>query len=70
LFRPSSARPDGYLAACASGGRQLGDQFSMQRVMDEINAAGMIPVSLIYWELTGDDRMMRELRDGRPLPPR
>ena len=42
----------------------------MQRVMDEINAADMIPVSLIYWELTGDDRMMRELRDGRPLPPR
>jgi hypothetical protein len=54
----------------AERGRQLGDQFSMQRVMDEINAAGMIPVSLIYWELTGDDRMMRELRDGRPLPPR
>ena len=54
----------------AERGRQLGDQFSMQRVMDEINAAGMIPVSLIYWELTGDDRMMREVRDGRPLPPR
>jgi hypothetical protein len=54
----------------AERGRQLGDQFSMQQVMDEINAAGMIPVSLIYWELTGDDRMMRELRDGRPLPPR
>jgi hypothetical protein len=54
----------------AERGRQLGAQFSMQRVMDEINAAGMIPVSLIYWELTGDDRMMRELRDGRPLPPR
>lgn len=54
----------------AERGRQLGDQFSMQRVMDEINAAGMIPVSLIYWELTGDDRMIRELRDGRPLPPR
>jgi hypothetical protein len=54
----------------AERGRQLGDQFSMQRVMDEINASGMIPVSLIYWELTGDDRMMRELRDGRPLPPR
>ena len=54
----------------AERGRQLGAQFSMQRVMDEINAAGMIPVSLIYWELTGDDRMMRELRDGRSLPPR
>jgi hypothetical protein len=38
--------------------------------MDEINAAGMIPASLIYWEVTGDDRMMRELEEGRPLPPR
>jgi hypothetical protein len=74
-------RQPGYGATYITGGRlmeeviaerarQLGDQFSMQRVMDEINAAGMIPASLIYWELTGDDRMMRELRDGRPLPPR
>jgi hypothetical protein len=29
----------------------------------------MIPVSMIYWELTGDDRMVRELETGRPLPP-
>jgi hypothetical protein len=54
----------------AMRGRQLGDDFSMQRVMDEINAAGMIPVSMIYWELTGDDRMVRELQLGRPLPVR
>jgi hypothetical protein len=54
----------------AERGRQLGDTFTLQRAMDEINAAGMIPVSLIYWELTGDDRMVRELREGRPLPPR
>jgi len=34
-----------------------------------VNAAGMIPVSMIYWELTGDDRMVRELKDGQgPLP--
>ena len=54
----------------AERGRQLGDKFTLQRVMDEINQAGMIPPSLIYWELTGDDRMVRELRSGRPLPPR
>jgi hypothetical protein len=30
----------------------------------------MIPASLIYWEVTGDDRMMRELAEERPLPPR
>ncbi len=54
----------------AERGRQLGDAFSIQRVMDEINRAGMIPPSLIYWEVTGDDRMVRELAAGRPLPPR
>ena len=53
----------------AERARQLGDAFSMRRFFDEVNGAGMIPVSLIYWELTGDDRMIRELREGaRPLP--
>jgi hypothetical protein len=55
--------------AIAERARQLGNTFTMQRVMDEINAAGMIPVSMIYWILTGDDRMVRELKEGRPLPP-
>ena len=32
---------------------QLGDAFTMRRVMDEINAAGLIPASLLRWELTG-----------------
>ena len=74
-------RQPGYGAVYITGGRlleetiaerarQLGDAFSIQRVIDEINAAGMIPVSLIHWEVTGDDRMVRELREGRPLPPR
>ena len=74
-------RQPGYGASYITGGRlmeetlaerarQLGDTFTIRRVMDEINAAGMIPVSLIYWELTGDDRMIRELKEGRPLPPR
>jgi uncharacterized protein (DUF885 family) len=74
-------RQPGYGASYVTGGRlmeeviaerarQLGDGFTLQRVMDEINAVGMIPASLIYWELTGDDRMMRELAEGRPLPPR
>lgn len=74
-------RQPGYGASYITGGRlmeetiaerarQLGDKFTLQRVMDEINAAGMIPVSLVYWEVTGDDRMVRELEAGRPLPPR
>ena len=74
-------RQPGYGASYITGGRlmeeviaerarQLGDAFTLQRVMDEINQAGMIPPSMIYWELTGDDRMVRELQAGRPLPPR
>ncbi|MEK6689650.1 MAG: hypothetical protein AABZ01_14470, partial [Gemmatimonadota bacterium] len=73
-------RQPGYGASYITGGRlmeeviaerarQLGNEFSMRRLFDEVNAVGMIPVSLIYWELTGDDRMIRELRDGAgPLP--
>jgi len=53
----------------AERARQLGNAFTMKRLFDEVNGAGMIPVSMIYWELTGDDRMVRELRDGQgPLP--
>jgi len=33
--------------------RQLGPGFSLQRFMDDVNAAGMIPVSMIRWEMTG-----------------
>jgi len=55
--------------AMAERGRQLGSAFTMQRFLDEVNAAGMIPVSMIFWQLTGDDRMVRELRNGAgPLP--
>jgi uncharacterized protein (DUF885 family) len=75
-------RQPGYGASYVTGGRlmeetiaerarQLGHQFSMRRFFDEVDAAGMIPVSLVHWELTGDDRMIRELAAGAgPLPPR
>lgn len=33
--------------------QQLGDAFSLRRFFDEFNAAGMMPVSMIYWQLTG-----------------
>ena len=32
---------------------QLGDAFTLHRFFDEFNAAGMMPVSLIDWQLTG-----------------
>ena len=32
---------------------QLGKDFTLRRFFDEFNAAGVIPVSLIHWQLTG-----------------
>ena len=32
---------------------QLGESFTMKRFMDEFNAAGLVPASLLRWELTG-----------------
>jgi Bacterial protein of unknown function (DUF885) len=34
--------------------RQLGDTFTMLRFMDEFTAAGLVPISLLRWELTGE----------------
>ena len=37
----------------AERARQLGDKFTMQAFSDEFNRAGLIPASLLRWELTG-----------------
>jgi uncharacterized protein (DUF885 family) len=34
--------------------RALGGDFTLRRFMDELDAAGMVPISLVRWELTGD----------------
>jgi uncharacterized protein (DUF885 family) len=34
--------------------RQLGSAFTLRKFMDEKDAAGLIPVSLLHWELTGE----------------
>ena len=34
---------------------QLGDRFTRKRFMDEFAAVGVIPVSMVRWELTGND---------------
>jgi hypothetical protein len=34
--------------------RQLGDAFTVKRFIDELDACGLIPMSLITWELTGE----------------
>ena len=34
--------------------RQLGSAFTLRQAIDEIDAVGLIPVSLVRWELTGE----------------
>ena len=38
--------------------RQQGDAFTLKGFMDAVDDAGMIPMALIAWELTGDDETM------------
>jgi uncharacterized protein (DUF885 family) len=47
----------------AERSHQLGDAFTLSRYFTEMNAAGLIPVSLIHWEMTGkDDDIKRMLQ--------
>jgi uncharacterized protein (DUF885 family) len=41
--------------------KQLGEQFNLRRFFSELNAAGVIPVSMIRWQLTGKDDEIRSL---------
>ncbi len=45
----------------AERSNQLGDEFSLSTLLEEVNAAGMIPMSLIRWQLTGKDDAIRDL---------
>jgi hypothetical protein len=45
--------------------RQLGDEFTLKRFMDEMNQSGLIPVSLIRWELTGQADQITRLAAAR-----
>lgn len=50
----------------------LGADFDLGAFHDEILGRGMIPLSLVRWELTGSDDEVREIwkhAAGRPLPP-
>ncbi len=45
----------------AERARQLGDDFTLYQFMDDLNGAGIIPVSLINWEMNDDDSEIKEL---------
>ena len=40
---------------------QMGDAFTLKKFMDEFLGCGMVPVSLIRWEMTGRDDEIRKL---------
>jgi hypothetical protein len=45
--------------------QQLGTDFTLKRYFDEVNGAGMIPVPMIHWQLTGHADENEALRAGR-----
>ena len=49
----------------AERARELRDAFTLRGFMDEFSAAGVIPVSLIRWELTGNDDEIRRMTAAR-----
>lgn len=46
---------------------ERGREFSLKQFHDEFLAAGVIPISLIRWEMTGDGAQIAEMRDAPPL---
>ena len=40
--------------------RQRNEQFVLKHFMDDLNRVGIIPTSLIYWELTGDKSLLEK----------
>ena len=54
----------------AERSREVGDTaFRLSAFFDEVNRAGVIPVSLIRWQLTGNDDQIRELMaTSGPIP--
>ncbi len=49
----------------AERANQLSDDFTLNRFMDEFEAAGVIPVSLIRWELTGNTDEIERMTSTR-----
>ena len=41
--------------------KQLGESFTIRRYFEEVNAAGVIPVSLVRWQITGKDDEIQAL---------
>ncbi len=44
--------------------RQRNGEFVLSEFMDDFNASGIIPMSLIYWEMTGDRSLLDQALNG------
>lgn len=49
---------DALMAAVA---QKRGDEFTVKSFMDDMTARGVIPVSLLRWEMTGSDAQLKEM---------
>lgn len=49
----------------ADRSRQLGDAFALKNFFDEMYDVGMIPVSLIRWQMTGLEDEIKMMRNGQ-----
>lgn len=47
----------------ADRSEQEGSNFSLQRFFDDLNQAGMIPVSLLRWQVSGNDEDIRAIME-------
>lgn len=48
--------------------RQLGDDFDLKAFHDKFMAAGRLPLSLLRWEMTGNDDEVRQFWKTEPMP--
>ena len=42
---------------------QLGEAFTLKGLMDKINQVGLIPASMMHWEMTEDDEHLHPMLD-------
>jgi len=55
-------------ALLAARQRQLGDDFDLKAFHDELMQSGRLPLSLLHWEMTGDDEGIAALWLREPMP--
>ena len=56
---PPAKYSDAYIdQLIAEYARQREGQFKLQTFMDEFNNVGIIPMSLVYWQMTGSREML------------